>query len=138
MIANFVAIQLIVSVITLVMVIPSPEPEDGGTPDTTYGEPNSTANSIYDDNDYLVALTATCTSDNGTTITLSKDNTYERTDSESTSSIAGTYSITKGSVFDFTSTSSSKSTLFYDGFALTDGTTFYNCEATTTEKTSNE
>ena len=101
---------------------------------------------IYNNEENLVAMAATCTADDGSYLKLDKNNNYEEygtisslkesnshvtnnTGNASSSLIdSGTYSITRDSVFNFDKSSGEKRTLFYDGFTLTDGTIFYDCE----------
>ena len=82
---------------------------------------------IYNENKELVAITSTCKADDGSSLALTKTNTFEEYDSNNSLIGSGTYKITRDSVFNFQKSSGDR-TLFFDGFTLTDGTTFYNCE----------
>lgn len=83
---------------------------------------------VYNENNELTAMTATCTAEDGTSLVLTKSKNYEEYDASSSLTGSGTYTITRDSVFSFNKSSGKSRTLFYDGYTLTDGTVFYDCE----------
>lgn len=128
----FMVLQLILSVVILAQLSSSSNEYDSEEItfiDESTIEPDEGLTSVYDENDYLIAIDAICKSGD-TTITLTKDNTYQKLGPSSSTPSKGTYSITRGSVFRFSGPQSDESMLFYDGYALTDGTIFYECEST--------
>ena len=92
---------------------------------------------VYDDSGFLVALSANCKSSDGSSFFLTLDNSFEEYDTSSTLVDSGKYSINRNSVFTFNRKSGDK-TLFYDGYQLTDGTVFYNCEEEPDEESQEE
>lgn len=130
-------LQLIVSIVILTNTMSrvSEPNEEAAVSETGFSEPEDEYASIYNDEGFLTALAATCQSEKGVVFTLDEDNTYQKTNSDSPIPETGTYTIVRGSVVNFTGSNSEQTTLFYDGYALTDGTNFYECEAPATSET---
>lgn len=121
------------------------EYDDGETEEDTENLPY-----VYNDNNELVSMEATCTAENGSYLALTKDNSFEEygivsptadSDSHVTKSTgeasptlidSGSYSVIRDSVFVFNKPSGNR-TLYFDGFTLTDGSVFYECEEEQTE-----
>jgi len=82
---------------------------------------------LYNDDGNLVAMSANCKADDGSSFYFNKSNNFEEYDTTSSLIDSGDYSINRDSVFTINRKSGTKM-LFYDGYNLTDGTVFYNCE----------
>lgn len=91
---------------------------------------------VYDEDDNLIAVEATCTAENGASFALTTDNKYSQYDATSNQVGSGTYSIIESSVIPLTSANAGdpQKVLYYDGWILADGTTIYNCEEEVTEE----
>lgn len=115
--------------------------DEAETEDEYYEGDSTDYNYVYDNDDNLSAINAICTDDNGARYDISTKNSYRKYDSSSTPVSSGSYSIYKDSIMNFTDASGQKTTLFYDGYILTDGVEVYDCEepeATTEEATTGE
>ncbi len=148
-ISIILAIVVVLQSIALIIVINnhfamfSGDTEEVGEETETEGEEDTPY--VYDDENTLIAMEATCTAEDGSYLHLTKNNNFEEykivspsTDSnshvtkdtgEATPSLvdSGSYSITRDSVFTFKKSSGEK-TYFFDGYTLTDNTVFYDCE----------
>lgn len=85
---------------------------------------------VYDEDDNLIALEVTCSTENGASFALTTDNKYSQYDASSNLTDSGTYSILESSIIPLTSTNASnqQKVLYFDGWILADGTTIYDCE----------
>ena len=84
---------------------------------------------IFDDTYTIVAFDLTCTDDDGNTFVFDKTNTYRRTGSQSNYTESGTYSIVKGGAVVLNNpTQESEKIVYYDGYYIMEGLTFYSCE----------
>ncbi|MBR3236379.1 hypothetical protein IKF92_01730 [Candidatus Saccharibacteria bacterium] len=88
---------------------------------------------VFDDENKLIAVATSCIADDKSTLILKKDNTFKEYDPSSSLVNSGNYHITRDSVFSFDK-DTGEQTLIYDGYNLTDGTVFYNCELDTEEE----
>lgn len=133
----FIGIQLILSIAILININSSSgyKNEEVSFNDEPSIDENEGTEGVYDNNDCLIAMDITCASEDGVNILLTKRNTYQKLDANSTILDKGSYAITRGSVFKFADSNKDDFILFYDGYTLTDGTTFYDCEATTIDET---
>lgn len=84
----------------------------------------------YDANYGITAFNLTCTSDDGATFTFTKAKEYQQTDTSSNPVSNGTYSIINSGavVLDDPNTSGEDKIVYYDGYNIIDGVTFYACE----------
>lgn len=83
----------------------------------------------YDENYGITAFNLTCTAEDGATYTFTKAKEYQQTDASSNPVSSGTYSIINSGavVLDDPSTSGEDKIVYYDGYDIIDGVTFYTC-----------
>ena len=83
----------------------------------------------YDDDYNITAFDLTCTTDDGSKYTFTKSKSYQKTDASSNSTSSGSYSIiNSGAVVLNSSNTNEEKIVYYDGYDIIEGTTFYACE----------
>ena len=109
-----------------------------------YGENNSTSsgeatndspealsensNFTYDEDYNVISFDLTCTAEDGSKYAFTKAGTYQKTDGSSNSVDSGSYSvINSGAVVLKSSNQTNDKTVYYDGYDIIEGITFYTC-----------
>lgn len=90
---------------------------------------------IYDDDSNLVAMSLSCTNEDGTYYNFNTDNQFEQHNANGALTTSGSYTITNDNLI---SLSGSNKVLYFDGFGIADGLTIYNCEEVATETDADE
>lgn len=105
------------------------EPEYNEATNNDSPEALSEDNDFSYDEDYnITAFNLVCTSGDGSKYTFNKSKEYQKTDTSSSITESGTYSIIKGSAIILNSPNhTEEKVVYYDGYDIIDVTTFYTC-----------
>ena len=129
-IALALAAVLIVETIALMVFIINYIPSSVSEP--SYSDEGSeylAGSYLYDENSDLYAINVECTSESGAVFSFSINNQYNELTQDS-SDTNGTYSISHSKLILLSEPRSNgeERVLYFDGFSLADGTTFYDCQ----------
>lgn len=83
----------------------------------------------YDDDYNITAFALTCTNDDGSSYTFTKDGTYQQKNSSSNPVDSGTYTVTNSSAVVLKSPNQPNDRIvYYDGYDIVEGLSFYSCD----------
>ena len=127
---------LIESVVLIIFVVNSFDFEEEDYDDEeTYANDSPEAlsensNFEYDNNYHITAFNLSCDTEEGAKYTFDKSGVYQKTDKSSNLVDSGIYSITNDTavILKNAETSSQERIVYYDGYSIVEGLTFYYCD----------
>lgn len=95
--------------------------------------PNTGNSYIYDQDDNIIAMSATCTNENGASFVLDTQKNFKEYSASGSLTNSGTYSMSNGFIVSLSG--DSKRNLYFENTVLAEGDVIYDCK---TDSTSNQ